>query len=119
MTQQVRLWEVSPDQQLAEITSDQIPLEERLEDWLESDISVLDHKLLGIGWQVRTDFGGEIDLLCLDRSGDTVVVELKKSQTPREVNCPSVGLRIVGQGPVLRPNHRNSRWVLRAVRFIN
>jgi hypothetical protein len=90
MTQQVRLWEVSPDQQLAEITSDQIPLEERLEDWLESDISVLDHKLLVIGRQVSTDFGGVIDLLCLDISGNTVVIELKRGQTPREVTAQAL-----------------------------
>ena len=38
-----------------------------------------------IGRQVRTDFGGMIDLLCLDNAGDTVVVELKKGRTPREV----------------------------------
>ena len=37
-----------------------------------------------IGRQVYTDFGKVMDLLCLDRVGDTVVVELKKGQTPRD-----------------------------------
>ena len=83
--QQVHLWEVISDKKLHEIPSDQINLEERLEDWLATDISVLDPNLLVIGRQVRTDFGGALDLLCLDSAGDTVVVELKKSQTPREV----------------------------------
>ena len=41
--------------------------------------------LLVIGRQIHTDFGGVIDLLCLNSDGDTVVVELKKGQTPREV----------------------------------
>ena len=40
--QKIRLWEITPDQKLSELTSKQISLEERLEDWLESDISVLD-----------------------------------------------------------------------------
>ena len=44
--QKIKLWEITPDQKLAEMTSNQIPLEERLEDWLESDISVLDPNLL-------------------------------------------------------------------------
>ena len=83
--QQVHLWEVISDKKLYEIPSNQINLEERLEDWLATDISILDPNLLVIGRQVRTSFGGEIDLLCLDSVGDTVVVELKKGKTPRDV----------------------------------
>ena len=64
--QKIRLWEITPDQKLAELNRNQISLEERLEDWLENDISVLDRNLLVIGRQVSTDFGGAIDLLCLD-----------------------------------------------------
>ena len=85
--QQVHLWEVVSDRELHEIPSGQISLEERLEDWLANDISVLDPSLLVIGRQVRTDFAGAIDLLCLDSVGDVVVVELKKGQTPREVTA--------------------------------
>ena len=88
--QKVRLWEVISDTELQEIHSNQISLEERLEDWLETDISVLDPNLLVIGRQVRTDFGGQIDLLCLDSAGDTVVVELKKGRTPREVTAQAL-----------------------------
>ena len=88
--QKIRLWEITHDQRLAEMATNQIPLEERLEDWLESDISVLDPNLLVIGRQVNTDFGGTIDLLCLDSAGDTVVVELKKGRTPREVTAQAL-----------------------------
>ena len=90
MPQQVRMWEVTPQDSLVEIASPGIDLEDRLEDWLESDISMLDPNLLVIGRQVRTDFGGEIDLLCLDSAGDLVVVELKRGQTPREVTTQAL-----------------------------
>ena len=88
--QKIRLWEITPKDELVEIPGNQIPLEERLEDWLEKDISVLNQNLLVIGRQVRTDHGGEIDLLCLDSAGDTVVVELKKGRTPREVTAQAL-----------------------------
>lgn len=92
MTQQIRLWEITgtDDQTLAEIKGSQIPLEENLEGWLKSDISMLDSNLLVIGRQVLTDFGGIIDLLCIDNSGDLVVVELKKGKTPREVTAQAL-----------------------------
>ena len=85
MPQKIRMWEVTLQNTLTEIASSQINREERLEDWLENDISVLDPNLMVIGRQVRTDFGGEIDLLCLDSMGTVVVVENKKGQTPRKV----------------------------------
>ena len=88
--QKVRLWEVISDRGLQEIPSNEINLEEKLEGWLASDISALDPNILVIGKQVRTDYGGRIDLLCLDSAGDTVIVELKKGQTPREVTAQAL-----------------------------
>ena len=88
--QKVRFWEVISDGDLQEIPSNEINLEERLEGWLASDISALDPNLLVIGKQVPTDFGGRIDLLCLDSAGDTVAVELKKGRTPREVTAQAL-----------------------------
>ena len=38
-----------------------------------------------MGRQVATDLGGSIDLLGIDRSGNVVVVELKRDRTPRDV----------------------------------
>ena len=90
MTQKIRMWEVTKNNALAELQTSAIGLEEHLEDWLESDISILDENLLVIGRQVRTDFRGLIDLLCLDPSGNTVVVELKKGRTPREVTSQAL-----------------------------
>jgi predicted DNA-binding protein YlxM (UPF0122 family) len=41
-------------------------------------------KIMIIGRQVPTNLGSWIDLLGLDRNGNTVVIELKRGKTPRE-----------------------------------
>lgn len=84
MPQKIRLWAVA-DKTLKEVRTSPVRLEERLEDWLANDISVLDPDLLVIDRQVRTDYGTIIDLLCMDSHGSLVVVELKKGKTEREV----------------------------------
>ena len=58
-----------------------------LEAWLESnpDTILEGGRILIIGRQVRTDLGGFIDLLGVDREGNVVVVELKRDRTPRDV----------------------------------
>ena len=58
-----------------------------LEEWLESnpDGILEDGRILIIGRQIRTDFGGFVDLLGVDREGSLVVVELKRDRTPRDV----------------------------------
>lgn len=43
-----------------------------------------DGKILIIGRQILTNLGSCIDLLGLDRFGNTVVIELKRGKTPRE-----------------------------------
>ena len=86
MTQQVQLWEITDDK-LKRLNESGIDYEQRLEDWLVHDISILNRNLLVIGRQVPTSYRGLLDLLCLDRSGDIVVVELKKDRTPRDVSA--------------------------------
>ena len=88
--QQVRLWEITADRKLSEIRARYASLEQWIEDWLANDISVLDPKLLVIGRQVHTSFGGVVDLLCMDGDGNLVVVELKKGQTPRDVTSQAL-----------------------------
>ncbi|MEW6607355.1 MAG: hypothetical protein AB1414_07865 [bacterium] len=63
-----------------------------LEDWLENnpDGIVQDSKLLIIGRQVQTSWGGTIDLLAIDRYGDLVILELKRGRTPRETIAQSL-----------------------------
>jgi hypothetical protein len=62
-----------------------MPTEERLEELIEQDPSILGDPLMIIGRQVRTDFGGRIDLLAIDGEGNLHVLELKKDRTPRDV----------------------------------
>jgi hypothetical protein len=54
-----------------------------LEPWLESQPEILGADLLLIGRQVTTK-SGFIDLLAIDRAGNTVVIELKRDVLPRE-----------------------------------
>jgi hypothetical protein len=85
MAQSIRLWTIEGDSGLRELSQTKLNLESRLESWLEADISILENNLLVIGRQVATDYGGYIDLLCIDGEGDLVVLELKRDKTPREI----------------------------------
>jgi len=59
-------------------------LEKTLEDWLGANPQILGDNILLIGRQVKTRHG-IIDLLALDPSGNTLVIELKRGRAPREV----------------------------------
>lgn len=91
----MRVFGVKSDGQFSEYvqTPFQVDHEEAvLEDWLESnpDGIIEDGRVLIIGRQVVTNFGGFIDLLGLDREGDVVVVELKRDRTPRDTIAQSL-----------------------------
>lgn len=90
MTEEVKLWRIEKDEILEECIPSKLDFEERLEAWIERDVSILSPELLIIGRQVETDFGGVIDLLCLNQAGDTVIVELKRDLTPREVTAQAL-----------------------------
>lgn len=87
MSDEVRLWDASGGQ-LREIGRSKLDLEQRIHDWI--DISVLDPELLVIGKEVQTAFGKSIDLLCMDSTGNLVIVELKRNMTPREVTAQAL-----------------------------
>lgn len=80
----MNLWAVD-GRRLAPVTRSRLDLERELESWLEADPSLLGLDFLIIGRQVRTAYGGLIDLLGLDREGNTVVIELKRDKTPRDI----------------------------------
>ena len=86
----MRIFGVDSDDRFTEY--EQLPFkveheESVLERWLESnpDGILEDERVLIIGRQVRTNLGGFIDLLGVDRGGNVVVVELKRDRTPRDV----------------------------------
>jgi len=62
-------------------------LEKVLEDWIENNPHLLleGEGLAIFARQPRTGFDKYLDLLGLDRTGATVVVELKRGETPRDV----------------------------------
>ena len=87
MPQDIKIWEIVEKDRLKEIFRTKLDLEERLENWLEKSISMISSDLLVIGRQIQTDFGGVIDILCLDSNGDIVIIELKRDKTPREITA--------------------------------
>src|SRR3989304_3666899 len=55
-----------------------------LEPWLASNPEIIGADIVIIGSQVTTATGGSIDLLGVDKSGNTVIVEIKGDELPRE-----------------------------------
>lgn len=64
--------------------------EAELENLIDDNIGLLSDAWLIVGLQVRTMYGGIIDLLCIDMGGNPVVVELKRNMTPREVTAQAL-----------------------------
>ncbi|MGE0706278.1 MAG: hypothetical protein AB7P22_20335 [Vicinamibacterales bacterium] len=62
-------------------------LEKKLEDWIELNPHLLldGEPLAVIARQPRNEHGKFLDLLAVDRTGATVVVELKRGEAPRDV----------------------------------
>lgn len=90
MPEEVRLWKIQQGDTLLPLPGGKLDLEHRLEAWITRDPSILDPELLLVGRQVETEYGGWIDLLCLNRDADVVLVELKRDQTPREVTAQAL-----------------------------
>src|SRR5580692_3168278 len=79
----MKLWQVQ-GKDLQEINREALNDEQRLEDWVVKDSSILGINVLLVGRQVTTS-GGRIDLLAIDGEANLVVLELKRDKTPREI----------------------------------
>ncbi len=83
--QTIRLWKIE-DKEPMELTKCKLDLEDKLEGWIEKDISMVSPNILLIGRQVMTT-GGPIDLLAMEENGDLVIIELKRDKTPRDITA--------------------------------
>jgi RecB family endonuclease NucS len=83
MPLELGLWRIDSDFQRVPPAS--LELEARLEEILHRDISIVAPNWMIIGRQVRTIHGKLGDLLCMDRDGNLIVIELKRGMTDREI----------------------------------
>jgi len=60
-----------------------------LEEWIISNSSIVGSDLVIIGKQVTTK-SGPLDLLAIDKSGNTVIIELKRDKLPREALAQAI-----------------------------
>lgn len=81
---EMALWRMT-EEGPRELAMSPLDYEKRLEDMLAEDPSMTGIELLVIGRQVRTGYGGYIDLLALDTDGAVHVLEIKRDRTPRDV----------------------------------
>jgi hypothetical protein len=67
-------------------------LEKELENWIEKSPQLVfgGEQLAIIGRQSRTDFGKELDLLAVDQTGATVIIELKLGEATRDVVAQAI-----------------------------
>jgi hypothetical protein len=81
---EMALWRMTDDgPQLLE--SSRLNFEQRLEDMIVNDPSLIGLPLLILGRQVPTEYGGFVDVLGIDVDGRLHVIELKRDRTPRDV----------------------------------
>ena len=81
----IRLYKLS-ENALAPVAPGRLAKEDVLEGWIAERPELLGlDRLLIIGRQVTTTYGGSIDLLGIDDEGNLAILELKRDRTPREV----------------------------------
>jgi len=85
----MQIWQIA-DEKLVPLGKSTLDLEKRLETWIEHDISLIGIDALLIGRQVHTDYGGYIDLLAINADGELIIIELKRSKTPRDIVAQSL-----------------------------
>ena len=77
------LWQINGNEKPLPIKTDEAFLEKDLENWIESDPTLLEKGLRIIGRQFKVE-GGELDLLALHPTGRLIVVEIKRKNVHRK-----------------------------------
>lgn len=97
MSLTMEIWQIA-NEQLVPMDKSTLDFEERLESWIEQDISLIGVDAMIIGRQVHTDFGGYIDLLAINSDGELIIIELKRRKTPRDIvaQCLDYGTWVYG-----------------------
>jgi hypothetical protein len=77
------IWKVGSSPESLRVTK--LASEKELEDMIVSKPEILSPDWMLIGRQIRTNYGGIIDLLAITPDGSLVLIELKRDKTPREI----------------------------------
>ena len=86
MATEIKIWEIQ-DQKISPV--EETPLaaehqEQELEEWITQAPEILGDEYLAIDRQRDIPGVGRMDLLCIDKTGKLIVVELKRDRSPRE-----------------------------------
>jgi hypothetical protein len=86
MATEIQVWQISPGTlvPIPDIPLEATYVEAELESWIARNPKILGDDLLVIDRQRSVEGVGKLDLLCIDRTGTLVVVELKRDSTARE-----------------------------------
>lgn len=79
-----RLFRVS-DNGLVESQRKPLDFEDRIEDWVARDLSLIGIDGVVVGRQVVTAHGKRIDLLAMDEDGNLIIIELKRDKSARDI----------------------------------
>jgi len=92
MATEIKTWQISDGK--LELIDTNLAKEGRtepydLEEWIISNPSIVGSDLVIIGKQVTTK-SGPLDLLAIDKSGNTVIIELKRDKLPRDALAQAI-----------------------------
>ncbi len=80
----IAVWRVD-DESPVRIALSGMATESQLQEIIAANVSIVEPNLMVIGREVPTAWGSKIDILAIDADGNLVVIELKRSRTPRDI----------------------------------